>query len=56
MDKLIKPGQTIKFSGQYELLGKRNGRTGEEYTFVKGHIASPTPMSGMKFILVDKTK
>lgn len=52
----LKPGMKVKYSGQYELRGVRGGKSGQEYTFVKGHIAPPTPEARQKFVLVDKTK
>ncbi len=32
----LKPGQTAPKSGQYEIVGPRGGRTGEERTVVRG--------------------
>lgn len=53
---ILKPGQKVNTSGQYEVIGPRGGRTGHEVTLVKGESAPPTMKSGQKMILVDKTK
>lgn len=52
----IKPGQSVDRSGQYEIVGPRGGRTGEERTLVSGNTAPPTPSSGQRYELVDPTK
>jgi len=54
--EIFKPGQEAKRSGQYEIVGPRGGRTGEERTVTRGEPLPPTPESGMGFILVDPTK
>jgi len=54
--KSQKPGETAQASGQYEIVGPRGGRTGEERTVVKNEPLPPTPESGQKYVLVDKTK
>jgi hypothetical protein len=56
LSEKLKSGQEAPYSGQYEIVGPRGGRTGEERTVVKGEPMPPTPQSGMGFILVDKTK
>jgi len=56
MTKVFKPGEEAATSGQYEIVGPRGGRTGEERTVTKGEPLPPTPERGMGFILVDKTK
>ena len=56
MKNLFKPGQTVKRSGQYEIIGSRGGRTGEEITGVKGKTLPPTPKAGSTYKLVDPTK
>lgn len=56
MKNTLKPGQKVKFSGQYEVIGPRGGHTGHEVTLVKGEPAPPTMKSGQKMVLVDKTK
>lgn len=54
--KLYKPGEKVTTSGQYEIIGVRGGRTGEEITGVKTKPFPPTKAKGQRFILVDKTK
>jgi len=56
MAKCYKPGQTAPSSGQYEILGPKGGRTGEERTVTKGEPLPPTPKSGQTYIIVDRTK
>ncbi|NOI60906.1 hypothetical protein [Vibrio coralliilyticus] len=51
-----KPGEKAEKSGQYEIVGPRGGKTGEERTVVKGEPLPPTPKKGQKYKLVDKTK
>jgi hypothetical protein len=51
-----KPGQKVKKSGQYEIIGPRGGKTGEEVTSVRGEPFPSTPKKRQKYILVDKTK
>ena len=52
----LKPGEKAPASGQYEIIGPRGGRTGEERTVVKKEPLPPPPEKGQKYILVDKTK
>ncbi len=54
--KTFTPGQKAETSGQYEIIGPRGGRTGEERTVTKGEPLPPTPEAGQKYVLVDKTK
>jgi len=54
--KLYKPGEKVTTSGQYEIIGVRGSRTGEEITGVKTKPFPPTKAKGQRFILVDKTK
>jgi hypothetical protein len=56
MARKFKPGQIAPKSGQYERLGTRGGRTGDERTVTKGEPLPPTRKSGEKYVLVDKTK
>ena len=56
MVKTFKPGQHAQRSGQYEILGPRGGRTGQERTIVKREPFPPTPDKGQKYTLVDATK
>jgi len=54
-NNLLRPGERAKVSGQYEIV--RNGhRTGVERTATRNEPLPPTPKSGDKFLLVDKTK
>lgn len=52
----FKPGETAPFSGQYEMVGPRGGRTYIERTVVEGEPLPPTLEAGQKFVLRDKTK
>lgn len=52
----MKPGQPAPRSGQYEIVGPRGGRTGEERTVVRGEPLPPTPGPGQGFRLVDPSK
>ena len=56
MKNNFKPGQPVPKSGQYERIGPRGGKTGEEITGVKGKTLPPTPISGSTYKLVDPTK
>ncbi len=56
MSKILKPGQPVPKSGQYERIGPRGGKTGEEITGVRGKILPPTPKPGSSYKLVDVTK
>ena len=56
MADILKSGKEARISGQYEIVGPRGGRTGEERTVTKGEPLPPTPEKGMGYILVDKTK
>lgn len=51
-----KPGQKATRSGQYEIVGPRGGRTGEERTVTRGEPLPPTPKSGQRYTIVDPTK
>ena len=51
-----KPGQRSGRSGQYEIIGSRGGRTGEERTIVRNEPFPPTPKSGQHYVIVDSTK
>lgn len=51
-----KPGQKAPSSGQFEIVGPRGGRTGEERTASKGETLPPTPKPGQGYIKVDDTK
>ncbi|MEK7463510.1 MAG: hypothetical protein AAB610_00090 [Patescibacteria group bacterium] len=56
MKMILKPGQIVPKSGQYERIGPRGGETGKEITGVKGKPLPPTPVVGSTYKLVDKTK
>lgn len=56
MSKVLKPGQDAPRSGQYEQIGPRGGRTGDERTVTRGEPMPPTPKPGMGYVLVDSTK
>lgn len=51
-----KPGEKCSRSGQYEIIGPRGGRTGEERTVVKDEPFPPTPKPNQIYKLVDATK
>ena len=53
---VYKPGNRTPRSGQYEEIGPRGGRTGEEVTSVSGKPLPPTSKPGNAYILVDPTK
>lgn len=52
----LRPGTIARRSGQYEQIGTRGGRTGNERTVTKGEPLPPTPRPGMSYKLVDATK
>lgn len=52
----FKPGEKAPQSGQYEIIGPRGGRTGQERTVVQGEPFPPTPQPGQQYRLVDPTK
>ncbi len=54
--KPLKPGAKAPASGQYEIVGPRGGRTGEERTVVRGEPLPPTPKSGQRYRLTDRTR
>jgi hypothetical protein len=56
MSNKLRPGQSAPKSGQYEILGPRGGRTGQERTVVKGEPMPPTRSSGQQYELVDRSK
>jgi hypothetical protein len=51
-----RPGEKAPASGQYEIVGPRGGRTGEERTVVRGEPLPPTPEPGQRYRIVDRTK
>lgn len=56
MTDKLRPGQEAPRSGQYEQIGPRGARTGQEVTSVRGEPLPPTPRRGMSYRLVDPTK
>ncbi|GAA1621864.1 hypothetical protein [Georgenia ruanii] len=52
----IKPGTPAPGSGQWEIVGPRGGRTGEERTAVLGKPLPPTPKPGQGYIFVDPSR
>jgi hypothetical protein len=52
----LKPGTQTPRSGQYEIVGPRGGRTGQEVTSVNGKPLPPTPKPRQSYVLVDPTK
>lgn len=50
------PGTPAPASGQYEIIGPRGGKTGDERTVVRGEPLPPTPKAGEGYRLVDRTK
>ncbi len=56
MTERHKPGTPAPNSGQYEKVGPRGGRTGEEVTAVRGRPLPPTDKPGQGYILVDRSK
>jgi len=52
---LLKPGQKAPFSGQYEIVGPRGGKTGKEVTVVKREPMPPTPKAGQRYEMNDPT-
>lgn len=55
-NKSLKPGQTVKTSGQYVQVGPRGGVSKTESTLVQGKTAPPTAKPNSIHVLVDKTK
>ena len=55
-NRILRPGETTPRSGQYEIVGPRGGRTGEERTSTQGNPLPPTPNPGQGYVLVDPTK
>jgi hypothetical protein len=52
----LSPGTKAPESGQYEIIGPRGGRTGEERTVVKGEPLPPTPASGQRYRQVGSSR
>ena len=56
MNKYLKPGNTAPASAQYEIVGPRGGHTGEERTVTRGKPLPPTPQSGQRYVIADRTR
>lgn len=56
MPDRLKPGERAPRSGQYEIVGPRGGRTGEERTVTRQEPLPPTPKAGQRYEIVDPTK
>lgn len=56
-DTLFKPSEVAPISGQYQIVSEtgKDLPVREERTVVKGEPFPPTPISGQKYRLVDKT-
>ncbi|MEJ1088120.1 hypothetical protein WDU99_07305 [Microbacterium sp. Mu-80] len=52
----LRAGVIARQSGQYEIVGPRGGRTGDERTVTRGEPLPPTPKPRMSYKLVDATK
>ena len=56
MSKKLTPGTKAPASAQYEIVGPRGGRTGEERTVVRNEPLPPTPQPGQSYRIADRTK
>ena len=56
MSKRMKPGQPAPASGQYEIVGPRGGRTGQERTVTRREPLPPTPKPGQTYRIADRTR
>jgi len=56
MAREMKPGSKAPASGQYEIIGPRGGRTGEERTVTRGEPLPPTPEPRQSYRITDRTK
>lgn len=52
----MKPGNRAPASGQYEIVGPRGGRTGEERTVVRGETLPPTPKPNQTYQIIDRSR
>jgi hypothetical protein len=52
----VRPGEAAPKSGQYEEVGPRGGRKGNEVTMPKGHTMPPTSKPGNSYKLADPSK
>ena len=56
MKKTVSPGQKVDISGQYKIKNTNGKLSKTEVTLVSGKTTPPTPKSGQKMVLIDKTK
>lgn len=56
VQKPLKSGEKAPKSRQYEIVGPRGGRTGEEKTVIKGEPLPPTPKKGQGYIIDGPSK
>ena len=56
MARKLTPGTKAPASAQYEIIGPRGGRTGEERTVVKNEPLPPTPQAGQSYRIADRTR
>lgn len=56
MGKKLTPGTKAPASAQYEIIGPRGGRTGEERTVVKNEPLPPTPQPKQSYRIADRTR
>lgn len=56
MPDRLKPGERAPRSGQYEIVGPRGGRTGDERTVTRREPLPPTPKPGQRYEIVDPTR
>lgn len=54
-ENVLPLGSKVPNSGQYEIVGPRGVRTGEERTVVRGEPLPPTPGPDQGYVLVDPT-
>ena len=56
MPDRLRPGERAPRSGQYEIIGPRGGRTGDERTVTRQEPLPPTPKPGQRYEIVDPTR
>jgi hypothetical protein len=56
MSKPLKPGTRAPASAQYEIVGPRGGRTGQERTVTRNEPLPPTPQPGQGYRIADRTR
>lgn len=55
-NRALPPGTRAPVSAQYEIVGPRGGRTGQERTVVRGKPLPPTPARGQTYRVADPTR